>query len=358
MVKMRKMMSNKAYRSLNIKETADLLCNSAEKNKKLLIITHKNPDGDAVGSSFALKKIYKCLGSDAECICADNIPTYLNFLTNIENMSNYSEKYKYELLITIDTASPMQMGRLSDLSNKVDLSIDHHAFFTPYSDEIRDIKASAAGEIIFEIYEELKNRGKIEENSDICRLIYAAISADSGSFKYSNTTDKTHIIASKLINIINNDQNGPDTAEIARLLHNCKSKKAILAEKIVIENLKFSYGDKIAYVSLKREDITENGLTDEDFGTAIDIPRSIEGIECAFIIKEFICSDNINNQYKISTRSNGEINVAEICKIFGGGGHAKAAGATIEAKNIEIAEKILLNEIKKAISGENNEQER
>lgn len=346
-------MSNIIYKSFTVKEATDILCKNAEENKKLLIITHKNPDGDAVGSSFALKKIYKCLGADAECICTDQIPTYLNFLTNIEKMSDQSENNRYDLLITVDTASPMQMGRLSMLSEKVDLSIDHHEFYTPYSNELRDIKAGAAGEIIFEIYDELKKRKKIEENCDICRLLYAAISADTGSFKYSNTTEKTHIIASKLVNIINNDNKGPDTAEISRLLHNCKSKRAILAEKVAIDNLKYTEDGKIAYILLNRKTITENNLTDEDFGAAIDIPRSIEGVECSFIIKEFISYDvNRKNQYKISTRSNNDINVAEICKIFDGGGHAKAAGATIEAENIEAAEEILLKEFKKAIYGE------
>ena len=340
------------FAAFDAKDCAEKLKNIAKENKKTMIIAHRNPDGDAVGSAFALKLILESLGTQAFCACTGNIPDYLRFLLRGQEDIKFSENCKYDTIITVDTASPGQMGDLEHLSDKVYLAIDHHESCTPYCDEYRDKDASAAGEMVFNIYEYLVENKDISENADICRLIYAAISADSGSFMYSNTTEKTHITASKLIRVINNDKNGINSAEISRLLHNSKSLANLKAQMKSIEALTVCDDGKIAYILLSKE-ITEcDGLKDEDFASSVDIPRSVDGVLLAFVMKE--CKNPNNNGkkfYRLSTRSSCEISVAEICKKFGGGGHAKAAGGSIEADSEKEALEAVLCAFRDALKG-------
>ena len=346
-------MNDIRYADLTAKDIAEKLINLAKEDKKLLIIAHRNPDGDAVGSAFALKSIYGELGAKAVCICSDNIPGYLRFLLRDQTDIIFDENETYDAITAVDTASPDQMGDLSFLADRIEFAIDHHESCTPYCDTYRDKDSSAAGELIYDIYEFLVKEKIIEKNADISRLIYAAISADTGSFKYSNTTKRTHIIASKLIDEINSDKNGINTAEISRLLHNSRSLTQIKAEKLCIENLHLAENGKIAYIVLNRSEYTKYGLEENDFGSAVDIPRSIENVLLSFVIKESRKSERDKKVYKISTRSSCNINVSDICEKFGGGGHAKAAGAGIEAENEESATKMILAEFIKALKGEN-----
>ncbi len=333
------------YNSLTVNDICDLLIKEAEKNNKLLILAHRNPDGDAVGSAFALKLIYNELMGKAVCACCHEAPEYLRFLIKGQNSLIFDENEEYDTIAAVDTASPQQLGDLEYLAEKCSFAIDHHESCTPYCDTLRDHTSSATGELIFEIYEELKNRGRIKENTDIARLIYCAISADSGSFMYSNTTSKTHDIAGKLVTIINKDENGANTAELARLLHNSKSLSALRAQMLCIQNLKICENGEIAYIILEREEIAKEGLKEEDFGASVDIPRSVEGVKLSFVIKETDkTTEDGKRVYRISTRSSCGVNVADICKKFSGGGHAKAAGGSVEADNIKIAEKTVLSE--------------
>lgn len=347
-------MSESTYRSLTASDVAKKLTEMAKEKKKLLICAHRNPDGDAVGSAFALKLIYEKLSGSAYCVSSDEVPDYLRFLLKGQSSIKFSENIEYDTIVSVDTASPEQLGDLIFLCNEIVMSIDHHESCTPYCDEYRNKDASAAGELIMSVYEYLVENKEIEADADIARLIYAAISADTGSFKYSNTTYDTHMMAARLVKTVNSDKNGINTAEISRLIHNSKSLKALKAEKLSIENLNTAENGKIAYVVLKTEQMEENGLTEDDFGSAVDIPRSIEGVLLSFVIKESNKkSENKEKVFRVSARSSCEVSVADICKKFGGGGHAKAAGATIYAENAEKAKEILLSEFEKALKGEN-----
>ena len=331
-------MNNAPFKALTAEDCAEKLKKLANEDKTALIIAHRNPDGDAVGSAFALKMIYEALGGKAYTACAHEIPNYLRFMELGNNKLLTEIPEDYDTVITVDTAAPTQFGELEYLCEKVDFAIDHHASCTEYSDSYRDGTACAAGELIFKIYEILKTQNAIKEIPDVARLIYAAISADSGSFKYSNTTKNTHETAAKLVEIINSDKDGINCAEIARLLHDSQTLSDLKAKKLCIENLNITEDGRIAYICLEKEMYEKEGLTELDFGASIDIPRSIEGVMAAFVLKEgkFDEEENKTN-YRISARSNCNINVAEICAKFGGGGHAKAAGGAIKTENIKIA---------------------
>ncbi len=343
-------MNNALYNALTAKDCADKLINFVKEGKKALIIAHRNPDGDAVGSAFALKMIYETLGGKAYTACAHEIPNYLKFLELGKNQLLTEIPEDYDIIITVDTAAPTQFGDLEYLCNKVEFAIDHHASCTEYSDSYRDGTACAAGELIFNIYELLKAENAINEIPDVARLIYAAITADSGSFKYSNTTKNTHLTAAKLIDIINSDTSGINTAEIARLIHDSQSLSDLKAKKLCIESLNITDDGKIAYLCLEKEMFEREGLSELDFGASVDIPRSIEGVLAAFVLKEGSPDEETNKKkFRISARSNCNIDVAEICAKFGGGGHAKAAGGAIFANDAKEATEAVLAEFIKAL---------
>lgn len=349
-------MSDIIYKQLNEKDCAEILLKNAKEHKKALIIAHRNPDGDAVGSAFALKKLYAALGGEADCACCDKIPEYLNFLVKQESFLNEITG-EYDIILSTDVASPAQLGSFSYLAEKHLMAIDHHKSCTEYCDSYRDPDAGAAGEMIYNICRTIEETNDMKLETDIYRLIYAAISADTGSFRYSNTTEKTHMIASQLISRINEDKDGLSCAEISRNLHDRKTLSELRAKSYCIENLKIKEDGKIAYVILSCDDTEKMGLTADDFGSAIDIPRSLAGVEIAFTVKD--TSETGKNGmpvFKISSRSNTEVNVAEICAKYNGGGHAKAAGASVEAKDHEAAAEIMCCEFKKAIRSANEQK--
>ncbi len=327
------------FKDLTPKNIAELLIKFAENRKKLLILGHRNPDGDCVGSAFALRGIYSALGGEALCAFSGKIPDHIKFLADHAEIAPKSLKIDdFGAICAVDVASPAQLGDNICFAEHVDFTVDHHESCIPFSDSCRRGSASAAGILIFRIFEELFKMGRIKEDADIYRRIYCAISADTGSFMFSNTDMETHLIAAGLCDAINSENSGDTTADLARRLHNSHSLSSLKAKRLCIERLSTTDDGKIAYILIEKEDIKKNGLKDEDFGSAVDVPRSLEGVDLAFILKETAkINDEGKKEYKISSRSNCALSVSAICEKFSGGGHAKAAGGTVYAENGEIA---------------------
>ncbi|MCI8610550.1 MAG: hypothetical protein HFE66_01355 [Clostridiales bacterium] len=344
------------FPKLDTSAVCDLMEQYISARKKLLLLCHVNPDGDTVGSAFAMQKLYSMLGGYARCACISDTPGYLKFLLLEQDSLIYTPNMEndFDAIWTIDVASPMQLGQLSFLADRVSLSIDHHENCTLFSPYYLDGKASATGELIFHIYNEWIQRKKITSNPTICRCIYAAISADTGSFQYSNTTPETFQIAAILLKTIQNDPNGEDTASIARRLHGCRTIEEMQAQKLVIERLQLACNGKLAYTCVSASLPEENGLSDFDFGGMVDIPRSVSGVLVGLAIKE---NKSNKGTFKISARSNCDIDVASILSSFGGGGHKRAAGATITAENCRKAAEKMIAAFTPAIQSYQKENE-
>jgi len=327
---------NTSFSQLN----ASAVCASIEQyiagKKRLLLLCHVNPDGDTIGSAFALQRIYTLLGGYARCACTSDAPGYLQFLLQEQDSLLYTPNMEkqFDAIWTIDVASPTQLGRLFPLSDQVSLSIDHHENCTVFSPYYLNPTASATGELIFHIYSAFLKNSKIQPDPIICRLLYAAISSDTGSFQYSNTTPETFQIAASLVATIQRDPEGEDPAAIAHRLHGCRTIQELQAQKLVIERLRIVCEGRLAYACVSATLPEEHGLSDFDFGGMVDIPRSISGVLVGLAIKE---SKSDSGTFKISARSNCDIDVATILSKFGGGGHKRAAGATIPAKNCQDA---------------------
>jgi len=320
------------------------LCRMLDVPQRTLVICHTRPDGDAIGSAFALKAILSKLGSETYCICSDEVPSRLKFLTASIQSSALSsaipEDFIPERIITVDTASVSQMGKLADLfSDSVDIMIDHHKSGTPYADYYIDPNAAATGEIIYKLADALLSAKGLTIPSDVCKCLYAAISSDTGCFKYSNVTPSTHMTAASLV------KSGIDAAEINRLLFDSKSPARLHAERVGLENLKLCFDGRVAIVALDCGDIERNKVNHEEFDAFIDVARCVEGVEVAMSVRR----PSPDESFRVSMRSAGSVDVSAICSIFGGGGHVKAAGCSIDAPSIKDAVEKVLREVVKRI---------
>ena len=299
-----------------------------------LILIHTKPDGDCYGSAAALSQIFALLGKPSCIFSPEPIPERLSFLTALSDALPYEEGKNYTP-VAIDVASPAQLGTAEGRFSPV-LQIDHHARGIRFADFYLDADAAAAGEIVFDIAETLLSEGKISAiPTRLASAIYVAISSDTGCFRQANTTAKTHEIAARLIAL------GADVANINHALFEAKSPRQMRAEATVMANIRLHKNGKIASFTTLKKDRDENGLLTEDFETSIDIVRAVKGAEIAVVIKE---ADTKENTYKVSFRSTGA-DVARVAAHFGGGGHIRAAGCTVEAETAEKALAMVLDRL-------------
>ena len=310
----------------------DELISALEEPAETLIIFHRNPDADAVGSAFALCNVMEQLGSPTRCICQEEVPQHLQFLVQGVQKSVLAESvlsdFEPTRIVSVDTASVSQMGTLAELFGKrVDVMIDHHEGDEPYG-ALAYIRSGAAatGEIIFDLIKKLASEERITIDEAMCIDLYAAISGDTGCFRYSNVTPKTHIRAAELV------ASGIDCADINRRLFENKSLERLRAQSAAISNMELFADGRIAVVTFPYALKAALGLEDDDLGALVDIPRSLLGVEVALCIRQPLPE----GRFRVSARSNGEYDVAALCRKFEGGGHAKAAGCTLSA--VDMAE--------------------
>lgn len=330
------------YRSLSIDEVLSIL----KTPKSTLITCHVKPDGDTLGSAFALKEILRALGSPAWVVSAEECPNRLAFLLDGEETSILPEHiptaFQPERVIAVDTASPGQAGALMELfGDRFDLSIDHHGRGTPFADHYIIPEASATGEILFSLSRMLLEGGALSEippRAEFC--MYAAISSDTGCFRYSNATPETHRAAAALL------ESGIDSAEINRRLFASVSYLQMAAENEGFRRLRRFENGRISAILFPYEAKVALGIEDQHTETLIDVARVIEGTDIAFVLKQ----PKPEPIFRLSMRSAIDFDVSAVSAVFGGGGHVRAAGATItDAKDLDEAMKAVLREIEKRL---------
>ena len=328
---------------MNLSAVCDIIANAG----RTLVLGHVNPDADCLGSAFALAEIIRMCGGEASVACDGTVPDRLAFMCGEVLLPDKALSRSFDTVLSVDVASPSQLGALGELIPLVKLMIDHHSTGAPFADSLIDTKAAAAGEIVYRIYKELVFSGKIGTSTTVQRLLYAAISSDCGSFKFSNTTPHTHEIASELVAGINSSTDGgADTAEIARLLFGRFTVREMTAKMIAIQNLRFYEDGRLGVVVFSKETLDSNGLDENDIGNAVETPRCIDGVLVALSVRQ-----TAERTYKISSRANAEIDCAAVCALYGGGGHTRAAGCTVTADTAADAEKLAVDAFGAAVRG-------
>lgn len=343
-----KTMNNPAETKLTLSEIAECI----SRGGRVLVLIHVNPDGDCVGSAAALCGLIEACGGEARIACPSEMPKRLRFLCGEQEDFEVGDADSYDRIIAVDVASPVQLGDNAYLIPKIDFMIDHHGMGEPFAPNYIDHTSAAAGEIVFELYKILRENGKVGSLPDAARRMYAAIVSDTGSFKQANTTPKTHLVAAELVDEINNaNDGGADTTEVARSLFGQRTLKELTAQMLSIQNLRFFEDGRLGAVVFTREMLLSAGLTDEDIGTVVETPRGVEGVLVGISLKQ--AADDLT-KYRVSSRANADVNCAEVCAQFGGGGHVRAAGCTIEASTpdeaLEIAARAFGEGIRKYLA--------
>ena len=295
------------------KLTISDVCAIVKEPKRTLVLCHKNPDPDTLGSAFGLKHILEYFGSVVDVACGEHPSKRFDFITLGSSLEYNGQDY--ERIIAVDVASPMQLGDLSFLAEKTDLIIDHHGMNTRFAPYYEDLCAACA-EIIFAIYKELK----ITLPRHFFECVYAGMSGDTGGFRYSNVTARSMEYGAEIIGT------GIDHAEINRIIYDSKTMGEIKAQRLTFEKMELLCAGSLAVILFTNEMKEQNDICDEDISDIVNCIRSIEGVLVAVSIKQ---GTRDPQKFSISSRANCDIDVSQVCAMMGGGGHTRAAGATL-----------------------------
>ena len=299
--------------------------------KRIILLSHSSPDGDTVGSVQGLAIALEMLEKKVICVCDSDVPEYLNFI--IYKNYVHSCNTKDSLIISVDVASPQMLGKLEEeFASIVDIRIDHHATGTEFAKfNYCDSYAAATAEIIYDLLIEYLD----VMSPEIATALYTAISTDTGSFKYSNTTSYTHYVAYDLIS------SGADSEKVCDRLYENITVESIRSNVLFLDLMETYFGGKVLIVPITESDRQKYKLSDDQLDGISSLAKKIMGVELGISLREK--SDGV---YKVSMRSRQTVDCAELCAKFGGGGHVRASGATINAATIGAAKIALLETIK------------
>lgn len=311
----------------------DIIKNS----KNILIISHVNPDGDALGSMCALySAIILNFKKKCDMLALSKIPevySFLPYISEIKHIDSFDKSREYDLVINVDVASIERICDAKILFDKAkfNVNIDHHKTNNGYANlNIINPEASSTGEVLCECFENMNWK----YNLDCAICLYTAILTDTGSFRFDNTKPATFECASNLVKI------GVNPADIYKKVYESDSRTLVMFQAHCISKTKFLENDKIAYALVYQKDMEKFSAGEDCMEGLSEKLRSIITTRIAFVAKEMKSGGT-----KISMRSK-FADAAEICSVFGGGGHKLAAGCTIKA-SVEEAAKKVLEEIRK-----------
>lgn len=292
---------------------------------RYLILTHKRPDGDTIGCAAGLCRGLRGLGKTAH-ICPGTGETHL-FTPYLEGLLA-PEGFQPETVVSVDIAA---RGLFTDtgkpwLERGIDLAIDHHPSQEFFAKETcLDASRAACGEIIYEILAQL---GQV--NAETALPLYVAVSTDTGCFQYGNTTAHTHRVAAALMDT------GLDVFPLNKRHFRTKTWARLQVERLIVERMHRYEDGKIAVAPVSLSLLDEAGATEEDMEDIAAFLGQIEGVETSITIRELA-----DGGCKLSVRTSGGLNATKVCAVLGGGGHAAAAGCTVNVGLKEAEEQIL-----------------
>lgn len=305
------------------------------KAERILLLCHKNPDGDTLGSAAALYWALKKLGKEEVAVlCADLIPDRYSYM----KIEKFEGQFEPGYVVAVDVASIQLFGdAVREYSERVDLCIDHHASNSGYAGELYlDAGAAATAEIIYELIGKMG----VELDPLLADCLYTGLSTDTGCFQFGNTTARTHIIAAALM------EAGANIRDLNMLLFGTKSRGRLAIERIALANLEYYFEDRCALIYMTREQIESTGVEASDLESITSLPRQIEGVEVGVTLRQ-----QPSGSYKISVRTVPGVDACAICRRLGGGGHDQAAGCELVG-GLDNAKAAVLAEVEREICRE------
>lgn len=289
-----------------------------------LIMTHRRPDGDAVGSAAALCLGLRALGKKAELF--PNTQFTEKFRPLWDGLLGSGDPAGKTVIAVDMAAETMLPYNAPGMAGKIVFSLDHHGSNSRYAPETYvDADAAACGELVYLTLQELGAK----LTKQMADAIYVALSTDTGCFRYANVTPQTFKVAAACL------EAGADTAYWNRLLFMTRSVARLKLEAHLIQTAEFFTDGKICVCTLPQAVVTEYGLTEDDLDDISGFPRDIEGVEIGAMIRD------VADGAKISLRTFAPHDASAICARLGGGGHSAAAGATYKG-SIDEAKAALL----------------
>jgi phosphoesterase RecJ-like protein len=301
------------------------------KHDRFAVLSHVRPDGDALGSQLALALSLKQLGKDVRLWNEDGMLEKYSFLARAELLTKPpSTPEDVDVAIALDTAIQNRLGTAFPAvrSTKIWINIDHHLSNPGYGDLVYiDPTAPATGEIIFGL---IKSQG-LPFNRDIAENLYAAISTDTGSFQYPQTSARTFEIAAELI------RTGLNVGRLSEQLYENFPRRRLELLRELLRTMRFEQEGRVASFSLSLKAAAELGVLPEDNEGLIDHLRAIRGVIVAVFFEELA-----EGKVRVSMRSKSDaVDVCAICQKFGGGGHTRAAGARVRGTLDEVEKRVL-----------------
>jgi phosphoesterase RecJ-like protein len=306
-----------------------------EKKQKFGITTHIKPDGDGVGSSLGLCWLLRSLGKSAEVLVHGDIPIAYRSLPGADEIRDVNSiDTKYDAVFVIE-CSDLERPGIKGLESEFTVNIDHHATSEHFGTiNWIDSTASAVGEMIYNLCKAIG--GKITR--EIAECVYMALVTDTGSFHFSNTTDRTLKVASELVKA------GVKPAEVSEAVYNNYPWSRIELMRQVLDTVKRDESGQVASLrqTLKMREVA--GAVDGDNNGFVNIPLTARDILAVVYMREVG-----KDEYRVSLRSKGDINVARVAEKYGGGGHRNAAGLRIEG-NWDEKERELVAAVREAVA--------
>ncbi len=290
-----------------------------------ILTTHINGDGDGIGSEVALAAWLRARGTPAHILNPTPVPQALRFVVPDDSWvvdPSTSEARELcaaaDVAVVLDTGEVPRIGRVRSLiAGLANVVVDHH----PPGDQpiagvsFRDPSACATGELVFDIM--TAARGPWPAEADLA--IYVAILTDTGSFRFSNSSPASHNIVAELLG------RGVSPEDTYRRVYGTFSYRRVRLLQSALEELEVDPDSRVAWMTVPSEAYDELGATADDLGGLVDYPRSVEGVDVGLLFRK-----TAKGGIKVSFRSNGAVDVNELARRFGGGGHRGASGALIE----------------------------
>jgi len=306
----------------------DNIVEEISKADDIVILTHETPDGDAIGSSLALYGALKGLDKKVDVVIPE-CPEVYNFLPWHEDIKKEGKAEKYSLAISLDCSDIKRLNGFAKYfeNAKVKIVIDHHGSNTMFGDyNFVNPDSPACAQILVTLLEYMG----IEINKGIGTCIATGIITDTGGFRHSTIKPETFEFVAELLN------KGVNISSIYRKVLQIISMKQFEIRRIALDKMEFIEDGKIAFTYITNQEQKDLDLGIGDHEGIVEFGRDVEGVEVSIFMREIP-----EGGYKVSFRSNDYVNVSDVCLMFGGGGHPRAAGCTINLPLEQAKEKLV-----------------
>ncbi len=314
----------------------DRIVQHLKTSKRVILASHVNPDGDAIGSLIAMGLSLEQLGKPVLMYNESPIPAVYRFLPGVHRIvSRVDDVAAHDTAVILDCGNLARIGGIAGRVEALEtvINIDHHLTNTRFGSlQAIDPQACATSEIIYRLLDPLG----VTIDRGIAAAIYTGIFTDTGSFRFSNTNRAAFSICEAMV------RHGVDPYEVARHVYGTYSLGRIKLLNLALDSLEIAAGGKLSIMTLSRDMLAETRTQPEDVDGLINYAKRIEDVRLAALIQEREANGNGQGQsYHVSLRSDGSIDVAAIAAEFGGGGHASAAGYNVHATLAEIKAEII-----------------